>query len=78
MKRKVLKKESDTKWCFAIINGKLSEIYFYKNKKGKSEVHSHCYIKRKEYSKEEQKMIDSDIKKCRFTWRNGKYKTANY
>ncbi|MFH1182707.1 MAG: hypothetical protein V1690_00390 [Candidatus Moraniibacteriota bacterium] len=74
MKRKVSKNENGSMWCFAIVNGKLSEIYFDKNKKGKPEIHSHCYVKRNEYSKKEQKMIDIDIKKHHFTWRNGIYK----
>jgi hypothetical protein len=77
MKREVSKNETGLKWCFAVINGKLGEIFFDKNKNGKSKIHSHCYIKREEYSKKEQKMIDTDIAKYRFTWRNGVYKLKN-
>lgn len=54
MKRKVAKKENGLNWCFAIVNGKLSEVFFDKNKKEESKVHSHCYIKREEYPKKEQ------------------------
>ena len=56
-------------WCFAIVNRRLAEIYFDK-KRG---VFAHCYIKRKEYNKTEQKMINSDIKGCKFVYRNGFY-----
>ena len=68
-------KEKDLKWCFAMVNGKLSEIYFYKNKKGEPEIFGHCYVKREEYSKKEQKMIDKETKKYNFTWRNKIYKS---
>ena len=67
-------KEKDLKWCFAIVNGKLSEIYFYKNKREKPEIFGHCYVEREEYSKKEQKIIDVDAKKCNFTCRNKIYK----
>lgn len=60
-------------WCFAIINGKLAEIYFEK-KKGKIEFLGHCYVKRTEYdSKEEQNMINEDIKNVRLRYYNRKY-----
>ena len=71
MNNKILKNPDFGSWCFAIINGRLGEIYFDKN--GKSKIHSHCYVKREEYSKKEQGMIDSGTKKYHFTWRNGKY-----
>jgi hypothetical protein len=67
-------KEKDLKWCFAMVNGKLSEIYFYKSQKEKPEIFGHCYIKKEEYSKKEQKMIDTDTKKRNFIWRNKIYK----
>lgn len=56
-------------WCFATVNGRLAEIYFKK----KYGVHSHCYVKREEFNKREQKMIDADIKKCQFVYRKGYY-----
>ena len=56
-------------WSFAKVNGRLAEIHFDK----KYGVYAHCYIKREEYSKQEQKMIDEDIKKCRFIYRKGYY-----
>lgn len=56
-------------WCFAIVNGRLAEIYFDR----KYGIYGHCYVKRKEYNKREQKMIDSDIKKCHFVYQKGYY-----
>jgi len=56
-------------WCFAIVNGRLAEIYFDK----KYGIYGHCYVKKREYTKRERKMIDSDIKKYRFIYRKGYY-----
>lgn len=56
-------------WCFATINGRLAEIHFHK----KWGIYAHCYIKREEYSKKEQKMIDSDIKNYQFIYRKKYY-----
>ena len=56
-------------WCFAIINGRLAEIYFDK----KYGIYGHCYVERKEYTKREQKMIDSDIKRYQFVYWKGYY-----
>lgn len=44
-------------------------IYF---KKGVG-IYGYCRVKREEYSKREQRMIDVDIKKYRFTYRKGYY-----
>ncbi len=56
-------------WCFAIVNGRLAEIYFKK----KYGIYAHGYIGRKEFDKREQKMIDADIRKYRFSYRKGCY-----
>lgn len=56
-------------WCFAIVNGRLAEIFFDK----KYGIYEHCYVKREEYNKKEQRMIDSDIKKYQFVYRKGYY-----
>ncbi len=56
-------------WCFAITNGHLAEIFFNK----KYGIYGHCYVKREEYSKKEQAMIDSDIEKYQFVYRKGYY-----
>ncbi|MBU0476426.1 hypothetical protein KKB68_00195 [Patescibacteria group bacterium] len=62
-------KESNNGWCFAMINGRLAEIYFDK----KQGIYGHCYVQRKEYTKKEKKMIDSDILKYQFVYRKGCY-----
>lgn len=60
-------------WSFAIINGRLAEIFFDK-KKGKPIFLGHCYVKSSEYkTKIENKYIRYDTKKNRFTYKNKKY-----
>jgi hypothetical protein len=62
-------------WCFAMVNGKLSEVYFEKDKKCK--VFGHCYVRLNEYkTKKEKNMIKADIKRCWFVYRKGRYKEA--
>ena len=56
-------------WSFSIVNGRLGEIHFVKG----FGIWAHCYVKRSEFSKREQKMIDKDIKKCIFSYRKGYY-----
>ena len=69
-----IKNTNDSGWSFAIVNGKLAEIYFDVGK-GISGIKGHCFVKRLEYkTKAEQKMIDKDIKKFRLTYKNKKYK----
>lgn len=36
-------------WCFAIINGRLAEIYFNETKKGPKFL-GHCYVEKSEYT----------------------------
>lgn len=61
-------------WSFAIINGKLAEIYFEKNK-GKIKFLGHCYVKRSEYkTKYEIKAIKLGTKKVKLSYQKGKYK----
>lgn len=68
-----MNKKDNTKfndgWCFAIVNGRLAEIHF---KKGLG-IWAHGYVKRSEFSKREQKMIDVDIKKYVFSYQKGFY-----
>ncbi|MBU4331672.1 hypothetical protein KKD19_02460 [Patescibacteria group bacterium] len=62
-------------WCFAIINNRLAEIYFDRDKKGNPKFEGHCYVKRSEFkTKVEQKAIDEDITKYRFSYRKGEYR----
>jgi len=56
-------------WCFAIVNRCLAEIFFDK----KYGIYGHCFVKREEYSKREQRMIDSDIGKYQFIYRKKYY-----
>lgn len=63
-------------WCFALINGRLAEIYFNKTKKGVKFL-GHCYVEMSEYkTKREQKWIEMDTIKHRFVYRNKEYKGA--
>ena len=61
-------------WCFAIINNKLAEIYFEKNKSGIKFL-GHCYVKESEYIlKEEKQWIKKDIAKVQLVYRKGNYR----
>ena len=62
-------------WCFAIINNRLAEIYFESKRKRNPKVIGHCYVKREEYrTKKEQKMIEEDIVRYKFSYRKKIYK----
>lgn len=56
-------------WCFALVNSHLVEIYF----RGRKEMYGHCFARKKEYSKTEQRMIDADLKRYAFTYRKRVY-----
>lgn len=75
MTRKAEKIEIDTGgWAFAIVNNKLSEIFF-KVKNNKMVVYAHCYVKEEEYkARWEKKAINDDTAKYKFTWRKKEYK----
>ncbi len=60
-------------WCFAILNGRLAEIYF-ETRRGEPKILGHCYVKKEEYkTKIEQKYIKEDTLKFKFSFKNGKY-----
>ena len=64
-------------WSFAIINNRLGEIYFDRNKNGKIKFLGHCYVKWDDFKlKAELKAIDQDIKNAKFIYRNKKYKVV--
>lgn len=64
-------------WCFAIINNRLAEIYFDRDKKGKPKFTGHCYVVKNDFkTKAEREAIREDVAKCKFTYRNGKYKAV--
>ena len=73
--KKEKRQENGSYWAFALINGRLVEFDF-EIIKGKFYMGvGHCYVKRSEYkTKYEQRWIDKDIKKYRFTYRNKKYR----
>lgn len=71
MVKKNSKKDTMGIWCFAIVNGRLAEIFYDDRKR----VCGHCYVNRKDYkTKQEQKWIEQDTKKLRFVWRNKQYR----
>jgi len=64
-------------WCFAIINGRLAELYFEK-KSGNIAFIGHAYVKKDEFTTlKEQRYIRGDTKIHRFVYRVGVYK-RNY
>ena len=69
------KNEDGSYWAFALINGRLAEFNFEINKGKFYMGMGHCYVKRREYkTKYEQRMIDKDNEKYRFTYVNKKYR----
>lgn len=63
-------------WCFALINGKLTEVHFEKAG-NQPKILGHCSVKLKDYnSKKEQKYIKKDTTKFQFTYKNKKYQRA--
>lgn len=66
--------KGETFWSFALINGRLADIYFEKGK-GLAGISGHGYVKREWYkTKHEKKMIAADIKKYNLTYRHEKYR----
>jgi len=61
--------EYNSGWCFALVNGRLAEVFFTE----KFGIYGHCYVNREEYRKSEQRMIETNLKKYRFTYRNDYY-----
>lgn len=60
-------------WCFAIVNNRLSEIFFEKSK-NKLNIIGHTYVKKSEYETVgEKKWMDTETKKLRFLYKNKKY-----
>ena len=75
MRSRKQKPEDGSFWAFALINGRLAEFDF-EVIRGKFYMGiGHCYVKRSEYkTKYEQRMINKDIKKYRFTYHNKQYR----
>lgn len=63
-------------WCFAIVNGRLSEIFFDGRGNAKR-VWGHCYVHRNNYvTKQERNWIEQDTKRSRFVYRNKTYRVC--
>jgi len=61
-------------WCFAIVNGKLAEIFFDQKKRQKVFL-GHAYVSEDEYNtKRERTWIKKDTQKCKFSYRKGIYR----
>ena len=61
-------------WSFAIVNGKLAEIFFDR-RKNKAIFYGHAYLNEDEYkTKQEKKWIKLDTAKHKFSYRKGVYK----
>lgn len=62
-------------WCFAIVNGRLTELYFEKTKGKRTRILGHCYVKKEEFStKQEKRWIAKDIKRYQFSYKNDRYR----
>ena len=62
-------------WSFAIVNGKLSEIFYNKSKKGKVKMIGFCHVNKSDYkTRKEQEYILKDTAKFRLTFRKNIYK----
>lgn len=65
-------------WSFVIVNNKLAEIFFDKNKKGHVKIRGHCYVKKEEYkTKKEQRWIIEDTKRTKVKYQKKKYIVLN-
>lgn len=61
-------------WSFGIVNNKLAEIFFEKNKE-RIKILGHCYVDEDEYkTKKEKRWIQEDTQKMRLVFRNKKYR----
>ena len=62
-------------WSFAIVNGRLAEVFFDKKKDSLKNIFAHAYVRENDYrTKEERKWIAEDTKRARFSYRNQQYK----
>lgn len=72
-KPKKLKREKEkyeSFWQFALVNGRLAEVFFEKGR-----ICGYCYVEASEYkTKQEKQQIKSDTEKLQLTFRKGIYK----
>ncbi len=66
-------------WCFALINGKLAELFFQKRGRGRRFL-GHVYVKLSNYkTKKELAWIDKETKLYQLKYtRDGKYTRINF
>ncbi|MEK7076217.1 MAG: hypothetical protein AAB941_00950 [Patescibacteria group bacterium] len=63
-------KNSGTAWQFALVNNRLTELFFDNRK-----IMGHYYVVVKDYkTKETKKWISGDTKKLNLSYYNGKYR----
>ena len=63
-------------WQFAIVNGRLAEIYFDELKGKKIKIRGHCYVdERTRWTKEEKQWIAIDRECNRSSYRNKSYRS---
>ena len=61
-------------WCFGLVNNRLAEI-FYKRNKSVVTYMGHAFVKKTDYtSKREKEWIVKDTARIRLTYENGVYK----
>ena len=69
VKRKNVTRPKESYWHFALVNGRLAEVYFSGNR-----AMGHCDVKAAEYNtKKEQRWIIQDTQRYRLTYRNKRY-----
>ncbi len=62
-------------WCFAIINGRLAEVFFDVKKNGSKRIFAHAYVRAEEFRlKREKEQIRKDTAKTRLSYRNKQYR----
>lgn len=62
-------------WCFALVNGRLAEVFFDNEKKSEPKIFGHCYVRKEEYkTKREQKMIENDTNRFQLSYSNKMYR----
>jgi len=77
MRKKSKFETIDWVWAYALVNGRLADIYFEKGK-GTKAIFGHGYLDKikSRWSKEDKALMKKDIQKNRFTYRKGKYYPA--
>lgn len=67
--KKKVKREEGTFWQFALVNGRLAEVFFHNGK-----ILGHCYVEAKEYkTQKEKRWIAEDTERLQLHYRTGEY-----